>query len=255
MGSIRIVLSVLLKTAFVLATAFELLGCAAPVAVTVASFAADGASLAVSGKTMSDHALSMVSGENCSTAGLLDDGVLCRERLAEPDLVVANEAPPLAAPPAPAPRPAPADNSAATFLALGAFADWENADHAVVQGRFYNPLVVPIENDAKAVSTKATEADAKPAVPAGAAYWVVAGRPLAGGDGAVPIAQAKSIGFADARTIVLCRATYRPGPCVTEDEPDVTAAVDAKVQAARRPDTSVAERVEPDAAGPPERLY
>jgi len=255
MGSIRIVLSVLLKTAFVLVTAFELLGCAAPVAVTVASFAADGTSLAVSGKTVSDHALSMVSGEDCSTAGLLDDGVLCRQRMAEPDIVVENEAPPLAAPPAPAQRPAPADNSAATFLALGAFADWGNADHAVIQGRYYNPLIVPIEKGAKAVSTEATEADAKPAVPAGAAYWVVAGRPLAGGDGAVPVAQAKSIGFADARTIVLCRATYRPGPCAPEEEPDVAAAIDSKVQAARRPDTSVAERVEPSATRAPEKLY
>jgi hypothetical protein len=183
-----------------LAAAALMSGCAAP-AVTIAGLAADGASYATSGKSLSDHALSAATGSDCSVLGMLDDGVLCHDRVPEPEVVIAQGPPPLAEPPAPARLPAPVDNSAATFLALGAYPDWENADHAVVQGRFYNPLIVPIEGDEAKAAAK------------GAAYWVIAGRPLAGADGKTPIAQAQSIGFADARTVTLCRATYRPGPC------------------------------------------
>jgi len=208
MGSLQIVWKVLLRTAFVLLAAFELFGCAAPTALTVAGIAADGASLAASGKSLSDRALSAATGSDCSAIGMLDDGVLCRDRIPTPAVRVANEVPPLAGPPAPAPQPAPVDNSEATFLALGAYPDWENADHIVVMGRFYNPLIVPLETDAKGAKTPA--------------FWVVAGRPLVGSDGKLPVAQAKSIGFKDARTIALCRATYRPGPCATE-EPDMAA--------------------------------
>jgi hypothetical protein len=123
MGSLRIVFKVLLKTALVLVAAFELFGCAAP-ALTVAGLAADGASYAASGKSLSDHALSAATGSDCSMLGVLDDGVLCRDRVPEPEVVVAHEAPPLAGPPAPAPQPAAPDNSAATLLALGAYPAW-----------------------------------------------------------------------------------------------------------------------------------
>lgn len=207
--------SLILQTAMliaILALAAFLSGCAAPMAVTVASLAADGASYAASGKSISDHALSAATGSDCSAIGMLDDGVLCRSRIPAAAVHVENETPPLAAAAAPVPPPAPVDNSEATFLALGAFPDWDNADRAVVYGRFYNPLIVPLETAAKG--------EASP--PSGSAFWVVAGRPLASGEGSVPVAQAKSIGFDGARTIVLCRATYRPGPCASE-EPDLAA--------------------------------
>jgi hypothetical protein len=245
LAPLKIVFKVLLKTAVVLGVAFQLLGCAAPVAVTVASLAADGATLAASGKSISDHALSAATGSDCSAMGWLDDGVLCRNRIPAAVVHVENEAPPLAAPPAPPARPA-SDNSEATFLALGSFPDWDNADRAVVYGRFYNPLIVPLDTDI--TGEKAS------------ALWVVAGRPLTSGDNAVPIAQAKSIGFDKARTIVLCRATYRPAPCVAE-EADLAAAkgdasaIAVKIAAARRPNTSVAQRADAPATGSPEKLY
>jgi len=62
------------------AVALALSGCAAiPPAVSIASLALDGASWAVSGKTMSDHALSEVAGADCRLIGVLEDGRVCRE--------------------------------------------------------------------------------------------------------------------------------------------------------------------------------
>ena len=231
----RIVFGVLMKTAFVLGMAFELLGCAAPAAVTVASVAADGASYAASGKSLSDHAMSVVSGEDCRALGALKSGVLCRPRVAAPEVQVENVPPPFAEPPVHESM-ATVDNSEATFLVLGVFPDWENADHTVVMGRFYNPLVVPLDSnptdDAKAAN--------------GPAYWVIAGHPLVGGDGKLPVTQAKGIGFDGARTVSFCRATYRPAPCETEshDAAAIKNLVAAKVIAARRPGVTVAQRVD-----------
>lgn len=221
-----------MKTAFVLGMAFELMSCAAPTALTVVSVAADGASYAASGKSLGDHALSAMSGEDCSTLSLINDGVLCKER-SKTVVRVANTAPPVAAAPA-ATQAVPVDNSEATFMALGVFADWENADHTVVMGGFYNPLIVPLDVDAKGRENPS--------------FWVVAGHPLAGDDGKIPVAQAKRIGFHGARTVMLCRATYRLGPCMTtyDDVPpagETTAAIEAKVKAASSARTSLAQRV------------
>lgn len=247
MGSLRIVFGVLMKTAFILGMAFELLGCASPAAVTVASVAVDGASYAASGKSLSDHAMSAVSGEDCRALGALKSGVLCRERVATPVVQVENEPPPFAAPPVHE-SAATVDNSEATFLVLGVFPDWENADHTVVMGRFYNPLIVPLDSypSGSYPSGAKPTPDAKAAT--GPAYWVVAGHPLAGGDGKLPVTQAKGIGFDGARTVSLCRATYRPAPCETEDNTVAAAAtksiVAAKVVAARRPGVAIAQRVD-----------
>ncbi|HEX5500745.1 MAG TPA: hypothetical protein VFX03_16025 [Thermomicrobiales bacterium] len=262
----RIFWSVLLRAAVVLGVAFGLWGCAAP-AVTVASIAADGVSYAATGKSMSDHALSALSGKDCSTLELLDTGVLCRGGADAPAAHVVDAPPPFAAP-APAAPPPVVDNSAASFLALDSFPDWDTADKAVVYGRAYVPLVVLLAGD-----ISGDEED-------GTSYWVIAGRPLAGGDDAGLIERAKKLGFVHAKIVTLCRTTYRPGPCA-DGSSDVAAttpapiassappnadahAADAdadaqsleiKIRAARRLETSVAERVEPAATGAPTRLY
>jgi hypothetical protein len=198
-------------------------GCAAPAALTVASFAADGASLATSGKTMTDHAMSAVSGQDCSTANFFDNGVMCRAKVPEANAEVVDAPPPLAQPAPRAPLPMIPDNSEATFLVLGEFPDWANADNAVVTGRFYSPIVVPLDGEK------------------GSSLWVIAGQPLRGG-AEMPVSQAKSIGFAGARTIALCRATYRPGPCA-EEAPPVEAVAVAK-PAPRNVPPQLAERVD-----------
>lgn len=55
-------------------------GCAAPVAVAAASYGADGVSLVSTGKTSSDHFVSMVSKKDCALWRIFRRGKVCRER-------------------------------------------------------------------------------------------------------------------------------------------------------------------------------
>jgi len=60
-------------------------GCGAPVAVTAASYGADGVSLAESGKTTGDHFTSMVSKKDCAFWRVLRNQKICREREGDRD--------------------------------------------------------------------------------------------------------------------------------------------------------------------------
>lgn len=56
-------------------------GCAMPAAFTVASFALDSGSYAMSGKTLSDHGLSLAAEEDCAMVRVLDEGEeVCQEQ-------------------------------------------------------------------------------------------------------------------------------------------------------------------------------
>ena len=59
--------------------AIPLAGCALPPAVTIASLALDAGSYVVSGKTMTDHGLSIVAQKDCRLIGVLQ-GQVCEER-------------------------------------------------------------------------------------------------------------------------------------------------------------------------------
>ncbi len=54
-------------------------GCGVPLAVTIVSYAADGVSAATTGKTLGDHALSAVVGEDCALWRVFDDREICME--------------------------------------------------------------------------------------------------------------------------------------------------------------------------------
>ena len=55
-------------------------GCAMPAAFTVASFALDTGSYGMSGKTLTDHGLSLATEKDCSVMRLLEDeSEVCRE--------------------------------------------------------------------------------------------------------------------------------------------------------------------------------
>ena len=61
-----------------------------PAAVTIASLALDTGSYMMSGKTLTDHGLSVAMDEDCAMVRVLDeDGDICRE---EPDYEVADAA-------------------------------------------------------------------------------------------------------------------------------------------------------------------
>lgn len=60
-------------------------GCALPAAISIASLVLDAGSYMVSGKTMSDHGLSLALNQDCALARILE-GEICKE---EPDYDVA----------------------------------------------------------------------------------------------------------------------------------------------------------------------
>ena len=60
-------------------------GCAAPLAVSIGSYGADGVSLAESGKTIGDHFLSMVTKQDCALWRKLRNEDICRPRNGDHD--------------------------------------------------------------------------------------------------------------------------------------------------------------------------
>lgn len=52
-------------------------GCGLPAPVVVASYAADGVSAAATGKTVTDHALSYATGQDCAMLRLIDGVAAC----------------------------------------------------------------------------------------------------------------------------------------------------------------------------------
>src|SRR5262249_55051923 len=60
-----------------LAGALALGGCALPPALSIASFAADGVSYALTGKSVSDHGISLAMQEDCTLLNLLRSNPIC----------------------------------------------------------------------------------------------------------------------------------------------------------------------------------
>ena len=52
-------------------------GCALPLPLQLASFAADGVSFAATGKSVSDHGLSAVAGQDCALWRGVTEGEIC----------------------------------------------------------------------------------------------------------------------------------------------------------------------------------
>jgi len=75
----RLVLPVVLGTSLLGA------GCAAPIALTVVSYGADGVSLAGTGKTATDHLISMVSTKDCAMWRILRGQKICNDRVGDQD--------------------------------------------------------------------------------------------------------------------------------------------------------------------------
>jgi hypothetical protein len=64
----------------ILSVTFLLAGCALPPALTLASFAADGISYVATGKTTTDHAISVVAQEDWAMIRALKEQAICVPR-------------------------------------------------------------------------------------------------------------------------------------------------------------------------------
>jgi hypothetical protein len=106
-------------------------GCFPP-AVTIASFAADGASYAATGKTVSDHGICVATARDCALIGSIVDGKpLCVDRA--PDLSV----------------PVEDRRRARLFFVAGSYSDPANAERAARRLSFYGVAVVPVTVDGR----------------------------------------------------------------------------------------------------------
>jgi len=136
------------------------LAACAPPALTIATYAADGASYAATGKTMTDHGISVATARDCEIiARLLDGRPICIDRVPDPAIPVED------------PR------RSRLFLVVGSFSDPGNAERearrhaslgarvipAVVGGRRLHRVVVgPVSAaDAAALGPEAWKAPAR----------------------------------------------------------------------------------------------
>lgn len=67
----------ILRVAMAMAGVLALGGCGLPAPVVVASYAADGVSAAATGRTVTDHALSYATGQDCAMLRLIDGVAAC----------------------------------------------------------------------------------------------------------------------------------------------------------------------------------
>lgn len=127
-------------------------GCFSP-AVTVASYAVDGASYAVSDKSLSDHGLSMAKGENCATWHFFVGRAVCED----PD----NPVPTASLDEhrkdgsikhAAGFKGKPPVGVAGIYLAVGSFADRANAERLAGRYAAYHPRIVNATVDGRGLA-------------------------------------------------------------------------------------------------------
>ncbi|HKX08072.1 MAG TPA: hypothetical protein VJN67_07755 [Stellaceae bacterium] len=99
-----------LRIALLIALASGATGCVLPPALTIASFAADGLSLATSGKTITDHAISLLAHRDCRLWRLIEGKSICG---ADASVVAVAKLPP----PLPIRAASPAFNPTAPIVA------------------------------------------------------------------------------------------------------------------------------------------
>lgn len=121
-------------------------GCAVPPAVTIASLAADGVSYVTTGKSVTDHGISVATGHDCALLRpVLRDKPVCDTGPSEHAREV-----PVELGHASAPRPdvaavAPAAVDQTHYVAVGSFLDPGNAARAAARYADLHAMIVPAE--------------------------------------------------------------------------------------------------------------
>jgi len=143
-----------------IAGALSLSGCAIPPAITIASFVINAASYAATGKSVSDHGLSAVVGEDCALWRALADRKICTDNPGEPPRPAVAAANPPAPPKAATLVAAATDETfsqpahestiapeARRFLVLGSFLNRENATHLAASLQGVETTIIPVDRD------------------------------------------------------------------------------------------------------------
>ena len=138
-------------------------GCGLPPAVMIASYAADGVSYIATGKSVSDHGISEVTGRDCALWRVIKGKSICQDEPAEradPAPVEAGERatlPPEAEPvqsiAALPPEGTPAESTAPRhrYLVLGSFANRRNAERLAETNHDGSVIVVTVSVDGRVI--------------------------------------------------------------------------------------------------------
>jgi hypothetical protein len=114
-----------MRRLWVFALLAPLPGCFPP-AVTVASLAADGMSYAATGKTVSDHGITVATARDCAIIGRVFDGMpICIDRTPDPAIPLEDRRHPR------------------LFLVVGSFAERGNAEREAQRLSTYGSTIVP----------------------------------------------------------------------------------------------------------------
>jgi hypothetical protein len=154
-------------------------GCVLPPAVAVASYAADGASYAVSDKSLSDHGISAVKNQDCATWHFFVGRAVCEDQNHPVPMASLDDRggnPPVI-PNAPRPQPKPVIAVAETgtsdpgvtaavdlkpaftvpqtgehYLIIGSFADRQRAEHLAQDYAAYHAQVIQVTQGSRVLS-------------------------------------------------------------------------------------------------------
>jgi len=123
-------------------------GCGLPPAVMIASYAADGVSYVATGKSVSDHGISEVTGRDCALWRVIKGKSICQDEPAEradPAPVEAGERATLP------PEAEPAESIATRhrYLVLGSFANRRNAERLAESSHDGSVVVVTASVDGR----------------------------------------------------------------------------------------------------------
>ncbi|HKF73702.1 MAG TPA: SPOR domain-containing protein [Stellaceae bacterium] len=115
-------------------------GCGLPPAVMIASYAADGVSYVATGKSVSDHGISEVTGRDCALWRVIEGNPVCRDEpteRADPAPVEVGQQATLP----PATDPGKSSVARQHYLVLGSFVDRRNAER-LAEDNHGQPLAV-----------------------------------------------------------------------------------------------------------------
>ena len=214
-----------------LLAALGLAGCAGAGTAGIAQTAANGAALAVTGKTIHDHGLSTIMGKDCRVMRLLENETVCLpEDIANSDAVVAGGdaevartavgaiyAGVLETPLVAKIAPSEGVQSQARYFVLAIFHDRADAVHAA--------------RTVRAIPTRVGESVSRGRL----VYRVLAGPVPDGADQAAFRARVAGAGLTNVRAVTLCSDTLDDPPCPLSDAPHAASHRPAGVALAATP--------------------
>lgn len=216
-----------MKKVLVIFACLGLGGCVAPPIVTYVSMALDGASFVATGKSVGDHALSVVVDEDCALLRVIteqDVNAVCREYSSEDRQFAATETateamvgsssaiPYVKIEPGKAPPPTPVDPEPILPVALSGASDDKAGNRQAIYLMIGN---FPSAEGAEKLAARVTGISAvvAPAMAGDTGYFRVVAGPIAAGETAAAQSRLAAVGINNSWAANLCRRNLGAPPC------------------------------------------